>query len=305
MDNQIIFIGGTGRCGTNILKDIFARHSRVATLPFESRFFIDPDGLVDFYSSYSASWSPFMANTRIKRLWQLLHDVSNPGSKRYPDWKLDKYFPNFDFHTGSLLNRLSSFSYRAKLPDRQESSIVHHGNPKTKEYLASIIGDYIRELIGDFLRAHNANIYVDDNTWNTLHARQLLDFVPSAKIIHICRHPMDVVASMIGQRWTPDDPAQVALYYKSIMKRWTGNVAWTIPLSSYCRIQFEKLISNPQSNMQYICEKIGIPYEPAMIDLDLSQHNIGRWKQDFTADEALIISEILGSMISDLGYTLE
>lgn len=306
MNPQIVFIGGTGRCGTNILKDMFARHSRIATLPFESRFFIDPDGLVDFYSSYTASWSPFMASIRIVRLRDLLYDVSRKGSTRYPDWELEKYFPNFDLHTGSLLNQLSNFSYTAtKLPHRQASDIVHHGNPKSKEQLAAIIGNYIRDLISDFLQANNADLFVDDNTWNILHARQLLDFVPTAKIIHICRHPMDVVASMIGQRWTPDDLAQVTLYYKSIMKYWAGNVAWTIPLSSYYRIRFEDLINDPQLVIQHACEFIDIPYEPAMINLDLSQHNIGRWKQDFTADEALVISEILGPMISDLGYTLE
>ena len=38
---RTILIGGTGRCGTNLLKNIFTNHSSVVTLPFEQRFFID------------------------------------------------------------------------------------------------------------------------------------------------------------------------------------------------------------------------------------------------------------------------
>jgi len=70
--HPVIFIGGTGRSGTNITKAIFAQHPKVGTLPFEHRFVIDPDGVVDFYNSYAGAWSPYMADKKIKRLEQFL-----------------------------------------------------------------------------------------------------------------------------------------------------------------------------------------------------------------------------------------
>ncbi len=48
---KIFFSCGTGRSGTTILRKIFSRHSKVFAFPFESRFIVDPDGLVDLYES--------------------------------------------------------------------------------------------------------------------------------------------------------------------------------------------------------------------------------------------------------------
>jgi len=53
----VVFCGGTGRCGTNVLKRVFARHPEVYTLPFEIRFLLDPGGIIDFYTSHSAQFS--------------------------------------------------------------------------------------------------------------------------------------------------------------------------------------------------------------------------------------------------------
>ena len=60
----MILVGGTGRCGTSILKEILATHPNAASLPFEYRFIIDPDGIIDFYASYTATWSPYIADRK-------------------------------------------------------------------------------------------------------------------------------------------------------------------------------------------------------------------------------------------------
>ena len=52
MDNKVIFIGGSGRSGTNILRKLLSKHSQVASLPFEHRFIIDPDGIIDFFYNW-------------------------------------------------------------------------------------------------------------------------------------------------------------------------------------------------------------------------------------------------------------
>lgn len=87
MDNQInnvcpVLIGGTGRSGTNVSRSLIARHSQVASIPFEYRFIIDPEGIIDFYNSFSLNWTPYYADYKIKQLNNFLIRLSkrNPFS---------------------------------------------------------------------------------------------------------------------------------------------------------------------------------------------------------------------------------
>ncbi|MDQ3877264.1 MAG: sulfotransferase [Actinomycetota bacterium] len=73
----ICLIGGSGRSGTTILRTILARHPDVASFPTETRFLIDPDGLIDFYDSVLAGWSPYVYDAKVRRLKKLLGDVGS------------------------------------------------------------------------------------------------------------------------------------------------------------------------------------------------------------------------------------
>ena len=126
------FIGGTGRCGTSILRTILSRHSRVATLPIEHRLTVDPDGIFDFYRSYTSGWSPYYADARLTRLKNFLEELSSTNPvhkifrylfrafrlagisitpKKYLDVELSHFIPNYSEHVNTLLNELVEFEY--------------------------------------------------------------------------------------------------------------------------------------------------------------------------------------------------
>lgn len=323
---KIVFIGGTGRCGTNILKEIFSKHTRVATLPFEHRFFIDPDGLVDFYSSYSQAWSPFWADTKLRRLEKFLSEISHVNRfhslleriiltfngegkfispKRYCRWELSKHFPHFEKHNRNLLQELREFTYDGVWPGTESYSFrpcVHHGPWMSKEELAEIIGRYIKGLIGDFLKDKKADCFVEDNTWNIFFARELLELVPEAKIVHIYRDPRDVVASFIHQRWCPSNIRKAALWYKSMMEYWLREVRVSLTAGQFYEVSLEQLVSQPKETITKLCEFTGLSFEDSLIEVDLTKSNSGRWKSEFSRSEKEEISRILGPIISDLSY---
>ena len=110
------FIGGTGRCGTSILRTILSRHSSVATIPIEHRLMVDPDGIFDFYRSYTTGWSPYYADAKLTRLKNFLEELSSTSSvhkifrylfrafriaglsitpKKYLDVELSHFIPNY------------------------------------------------------------------------------------------------------------------------------------------------------------------------------------------------------------------
>jgi len=322
---NIVFIGGTGRCGTNILKNLFSKHPKVATLPFEHRFLIDPDGIVDFYSTFSQSWSPFMADKRLKRLENLLNEVSNDkifhkalkkiiflinkegkfiSPKKYIDWKLTKYFPNFKKHNEKLVSKLREFTYRGIWPGTDSYTFkpqIYHSGPKTKEKLAEIFGNYLRDIIQDFLLENNKEFFFEDNTWNIFFARELLELLPESKVIHIFRDPRDVVASFSQQRWCPGDRKKAALWYKSMMEYWF-KIRNYLPSYFYYEIKLETLVNSSEKSIRQLCEFTGLPFEDRLLEVNLGKSHIGRWEKEFPENEKMEISNILESVIYKLGY---
>ncbi|GAG26602.1 unnamed protein product, partial [marine sediment metagenome] len=49
-------IGGTGRSGTSILKQVLASHPKVIALPTELRIIVDPGGALDLKRALTDRW---------------------------------------------------------------------------------------------------------------------------------------------------------------------------------------------------------------------------------------------------------
>lgn len=323
---RIAFIGGTGRCGTNILIDILSRHSRVAALPFEHKLFIDPDGLIDFYKSYRQAWSPFWADRRLQRLERFLEDVSRVkplhraidkilsflnrdgkviSPRRYSAWELAKHFPRFEQHSRELVTKLTDFTYEGVWHGMKSYTYkphIRHGSPKKREALRLIIGQYMRNVIGDYIASKKAEVFVEDNTWNIFFARELIELLSECKIVHIYRDPRDVVASFSQQRWCPSNKIEAALFYKSMMEYWLDEIRGSLPSDSFYEMSLESLVDSTEITLKDLCVFLELPFEGRMLDIDLSKSHSGRWKKDFSEPEKDEISDVLGSIIRDLGY---
>ncbi len=313
---NVVFITGTGRCGTNILKSILSKHSEVASFPFELRFLTDTDGIIDFYSSYSECWSPYIADKKYKRLKKLLEEVTEDklhhkmfskflslfnkeglliSPKSYVGWELKEHIPAFELHNRMLLCELSEFKYRGVyegIKDYTTKPGLYICEWKSKQELAEIFKKYLRLMIEDYLFKHNKKYLILDETWAMFFANEILDIIPNAKFIHIYRNPKDVIASFTKQKWCPTDVEETAIWYKSMMKR-IDIVKNDLNKNNYCEIELEKLIGNPRKELNKISKFIGTKFENQMLDIDLSKGNINRWKTDFTKEEVKIIDDVL------------
>ncbi len=322
---KILMVGGTGRSGTSITKEIIARHPQAASLPFEYRFIIDPDGLVDFYASSAAIWSPYMADRRLKRLERFLKRLGREAvhhrlfsglvqrwdpvgkccsPRAYHGWELSRHLPNFDQHVDTLMSELVEFSFPAcwvGTESYKPHPKIYHAPPRYRQELAEVLGDFIRSVIGDLLEQRGKAFFVEDNTWNILFAREILELLPDAKIIHVYRDPRDVVASFTHQRWSPADKEQGALWYRSIMNHWF-DVRSDLPVDSYYELSLEQLVSSPGRVVQGICEFADIPFHASMLEVDLSHSHTGRWRREYSQEEKSRVLDVLGDIIGELGY---
>jgi len=301
---KIILIGGSGRSGTNVTKRILAKHPKVAILPFEYRFLIDPDGIIDFYNSYSSTWSPFIADIKIKRLENYLFSLVRKGffddllnkfilkcnkdskkisTRKYYGWELNKWFPGYKQYVKELIKDLKDFQYSGCWPGTKSYKLnneIYFSNYKTKKELAKIFRKFLYKCINSLLNKQNKEVFVEDNTWNILFAKELSEILPEAKLIHIKRDPKDVVASMIGQRWCPSNFNQALLFFKSIISKWerTKN---ELPSDYYIEINLEDIVKDKVPQLKKICHFLGLEFYDNILDVDLSQSHKGRWQIDF------------------------
>ena len=307
-NNKYVFIGGTGRSGTNIFKAILAKHSEVASLPFEHRFIIDPDGIVDFLNSMGTSWSPFMTDTKLKRLNKFLINLSKKENvkEKYQEWELSKWFPNYIKNVEKLNQNLTTFIYRGFWPGASSTSTdyqIHFSDWKSKNELYQLLGDFIIENFNDYLLLKNKSIFVEDNTWNILFANDIKKLVPNSKLINMIRDPRDVIASFVKQRWCPSTLRDAIKMYKSIINRWL-NIEKQLSNSYYKTIKLEDLVLDKIDTLKDIAEFLGVNFENSMLDIDTSLSNSGRWQNEFDKNEKKIIESELTSLIKKLGYAI-
>ncbi len=147
-----------------------------------------------------------------------------------------------------------------------------------------------------------------------------------ARYLHLVRDGRDVAASfqraMIGekhlyhlaQKWKLDQ--QVALQWKS-----------KLPEDRYLQIQYERLLTEPETVLAEVCAFAELPYEPVRmltyyetkasqlaahsgymwsnLNQPILRNNIGKYQQQLGAEGILLFESVAGEMLEQLGYPPE
>lgn len=320
---EIVFITGTGRSGTNILKKIFSQHPDIASLPFEYRFTIDPDGVLDFYNSYPSSWSPYGADHKIKRLESYLLGLASQSEEKqkrveksinndrllmsgpsYAGWELDKHIPGYSTYVKKLIDDLTAFKHAGVWPGTKEgieNNQMYFAAPMSKEELKPIVQSFLQNCFQSIRDHQKKSILQEDNTHNLLYANDLLSMFPEGKMIHIVRDPRDVISSLKMQRWTPSSINELITWYNAIMDQWQIQKA-LLNSNQFIEIRFEDLIDDQEKAVRDLCVFLGIQFDSNMLNLDLSKHNIGRFKQDLSTPETHAIEIATETLLKKYNY---
>ena len=281
------------------MKDILTLHPKVASHPFEYKFIIDPDGIIDFYSTAINCWSPYIINKKIHRLENFLKNLTgNKIEKIYKEWELEKYFLNYEKKCELLISKLIDFKYNGFFYGLKERSEIYFMNYKSQIELKSILGGFIKEIIDEYLKSVDKECYVEDNTHNILFSPKLLELLPKAKIICMIRSPKDVISSLSKTRWAPNDKIKAALWYKAIMERW-NEIKKALPKESYLTVNLYELVDDTENILRKICDFIEIIYDEKMLTMDLNKSNRDRWKNDLSPYELLEIEKIINNIKMD------
>lgn len=277
------------------MKDTLSLHPEVASHPFEYRFIIDPDGIVDFYTTALNCWSPYIIDQKLHRLELFLMILAEKWDckETYVDWELNQHLPNYEKLVNALMDDLVDFKYDGNHYGLRERRALYFMGYKTRNELAQTLGGFIRSLIDGYLKQMGREIYVEDNTFNLLFVRELLDLLPDAKFIHMVREPLDVIASLSKQRWAPTDKVNTAKWYKEVISQIEA-VKQLVPRKSLMIVDLYELVDDKERVLKELCGFLGVAFSDKLLDVDLSKSNRGRWKDEFTDDELVAVQRVLG-----------
>ncbi|WP_257005040.1 sulfotransferase family protein [Streptomyces sp. Tue6028] len=122
-------------------------------------------------------------------------------------------------------------------------------------------------------------IIVDKTPPNTLVWPRLHRCWPHARYILLLRHPGAVITSLMNRRTDPDhaEISAEVLDYSEKLEEARRNLDAHV-------VTYEALTADPESTTRGICDYLGVPWEPAMLDYGAQDHGtfrpqLGDWSE--------------------------
>ena len=322
-----IFIGGTGRSGTTILGKVLGKHRDIYTYPFETRFIIDPDGIIDLVRCLTDDWSPYRGDIAVKRFSKLMEELYRPKSihlikmgiyatlpkfgispiryttRRYFGDVIprDKYFEILE----DFLKKIIDIEYRgfwAGTPSLTPGPTIISTKKFQRDILMKICRNFVEELLGYPAKHSKKNVWVDHTPYNVLHASFITELLPNAKIIHIYRDPRDVISSYKTKNWGGNTAREVIFVIKQAFAVWEEEKRKIEP-DRYFEIKFEEFLNNTESILNKLMDFLDLPFDKKMLTVDLSRGHVGRWKNDLSPEEIDLVERHLSDIMDKYGYS--
>lgn len=323
-DIRVLFVGGTGRSGTKIVSKVLGRHSQILHLPGEPSFIVHPDGLLDLGYYLTDGWSFLSAAKVIERFAELMKDISNPlksnpiirilnrriaplmnmSPMRYHHlyWHENLGERHIVDATARFIKRISEGAYNGfwwGTPSFKVRPQIFSSRKLDYSYYRDCVHDFLQDLLS---RVYKGEAYwIDDTPHTIIYAEELLKLFPSGKVLHVHRDIRDVIASHKKMRWACHDIKLFCPWLKSTIEKWM-DVKKEIPGESYHEVKMEELLKNSNETVRGICNFVEIPFEAAMLDVDMSRGHVDRWKHDLSDDEVQFVKEEFKTIMEHYNY---
>ena len=320
-----LFIGGTGRSGTTILKKIFSNNNQILVCKDELRFIVDPYGILDLYNALTLRWDPYNADIYYKEFMKLIKSsfVANIYYKAIRRLLSNVRISPYKYHhihisrkkykkIKSIILKLeeSLVSYKNHMiwfgsDDFKYNPSFYEINCYNKYSLSYVFQKFVSDIM-TLLGAKDdkgSEYWVDDTPYSILHAQSLMNCFPRAKYIHIYRDPRDVVASYLEQYWGGDIKCVVNrlenIYSKvECMKKNVFND------ENYLELSLESLINNTDNELLRISNFMFTDKQIQLGEIELMKKGIGKYKSRLNKDEIKYIQCAIGSYIERYSYEL-
>jgi hypothetical protein len=197
---------------------------------------------------------------------------------------------------------------------------------------APTAADVFREFLRYEAARHGKDIPCDQTPRNVYYVGDILDLYPEARIVLMIRDPRDVLASQ-KHKWRMRfkglnrDPIYEALRLKINYHPVTTSLLWRAAVDSGDKwanhpqvhsVRFEDVIADSAMAVRQICDFIGIPFEPLMLNIPqvnssyvgtssipsgIAGDATGRWRRGgLTRTEVYLCESVARRQMSRHGY---
>lgn len=160
-----------------------------------------------------------------------------------------------------LWNRLVATSFFARLSIDVEAARRHVVGPQTPEYKTIIAG-----MLRDYAKKQNRHRWGDKTPQHARYIDVLLDWYPGARIVYMIRDPRSVIASLLTVDFRNH---RIRPLVDGFAARWRENSRTATHWSRDERVTlvgYEGLVSDTETELRRICDFVGEPYVPTMLD---------------------------------------
>ena len=135
---------------------------------------------------------------------------------------------------------------------------------------ADLAGAGKRYLDGVSWRLGNERFFIDKLPSNFLNLGFICEALPQARILHMVRDPLETCFSNLRELFSEAnqysyDQIELADFfsqYRKLMAHWHAMFPGRI-----LDVDYRKLTLDPESEIRRVCDFVGLPFEPAMLDL--------------------------------------
>lgn len=304
-----IFVGGTGRCGTTLVHDLLAESPEVrCRRESEVRVHTDPGGLLDLYDALGPRWTPYRADAAIERFVSYLEAFADPLEREEAEKLLEDVLTEIGLPSWP---RSITFRPKYRRGNGMNVPVIEFGWERGTSHRdrAELARTAIRYGF-DNLFPEGGRFVVEATPDNALSILQFEELWPEAKVVHVVRDPLDVVASMWtiansrsgGHPYWPQDFGAIVLHVRDTLEKIADVATWTY------EVYLRDLVHTPEEALGSLFRRLGVepPDEEVLLaKIDQDAAHEGRWRDDLSEGEALRAREALVEIRDFFGFEEE
>ena len=302
-DQKLLFIIGSGRCGSTMMQEVIARH---------------PD--TGFISNVDAN----ILALNVKGRWNNFIYRHTPQAFTQRDRRYLRFAP---------LRMRFGPSEAYKMLNRRVSSIISESRKDlTEEDVTPLIESRFRRFFEERMNAQRKPLFLCKFAgWPR--ARFIHEVFPQARFLHVVRDGRAVADSLVRRPWWRgyQGPSawQFGLLSEAYEKEWEvsgrafvalAGLQWKILMDAFERarealpdelwmqVRYEDFVAEPRSNMEQILRFAGVEwtegFEKGFSKYAFMPERRAAFRENLTADQVSALDGILEGHLERLGYSV-